>query len=84
MGMNGESCVFALPRSNTTFRSTSVKSFYIPDERVELDPEPIHDGQEAKDDDTIVVDIPDSVNPQKRARGRLRKNPVTVFLQDNI
>ena len=31
IALNGESCVLALPRGNTTFRSTSIKPFHMLD-----------------------------------------------------
>jgi hypothetical protein len=83
--MNGESCILALPHGNTTFRLTSVKPFNVLDNQTEVEyPEPERNGQEIEDEDTIVVNIPPAV-PQKRGRGRPRKNAdVTVFLQDDV
>jgi hypothetical protein len=83
--MNGESCILALPYSNTTFRSTSVKPFNVLDNQIEVKyPEPERNGQEIEDEDTIVINtLP--VIPQKRGRGRPRKNAnVIVFLQDDV
>jgi hypothetical protein len=84
VAINGEDCVLALPRGNTTFRSTSIKPFYVPDESIiEVDPlEPERDNQDLKDEDVIVVDASPAV---KRGRGRLRKYAdVTLFLQDDV
>jgi hypothetical protein len=61
--MNDESCILALSRDNTIFRLISVKSFYILDERIKLDPEPIRDSQEVEDDNTIIIDIADPADP---------------------
>jgi hypothetical protein len=39
VAINGEDCVLALPRGNTTFRSTSIKPFYMLDKSTtETDP----------------------------------------------
>ena len=84
VAINGEDCVLALPRGNTTFRSTSVKPFYVPDEStIEVDPlEPERDNQDLEDEDVIVVDASPAV---KRGRGRPRKYAdVTLFLQDDV
>ena len=86
MAINGESCVLALPRGNTTFRSTSVKPFNVPDVEAEVDPlEPERNSQETEgEEDIIVIDTSPTV-PPTRGRGRPRKNAdVTVFLQDNV
>ena len=57
MAINSESCVLALPHSNTTFRSTSVKPFNVLDNQTEVEhPEPERNGQEIEDEDIIVVD----------------------------
>ena len=87
--MDGESCVLALPHGNTTFRSTSVKPFYVPDEQVKADaepePEPERNGQGVEDEDTIIVDTSVPVVPTKRGRGRPRRNAdIAVFLQDDF
>jgi len=80
--MEGESCVLALPRGNTTFRLTSVKPFHAGDieassEGPEDDPEYYGEGE--GDAGMIPPAIPPI--PLKRSRGRPRKNPnVTVFL----
>ena len=85
MAINGESCVLALPHGNTTFRSTSVKPFNVLNNQTEVEyPEPERNGQEIEDEDTIVINTPPAI-PQKRGRGRPRKNAnVTMFLQDDI
>jgi hypothetical protein len=80
--IEGESCVLALLRSNTTFRSTSIKPFHIGD---------IETGSKGPKDDPKYYGkgegntgmIPPAILPipLKRSRGRPRKNPnITVFL----
>jgi hypothetical protein len=84
VAINGEDCVLALPRGNTTFRSTSVKPFYVPDEStIEVDPlEVDRNDQDPESEDAIVVDTSPAV---KRGRGRPRKYAdVTLFLQDDV
>jgi len=82
--MEGESCVLALLRGNTTFRSTSVKPFYAGDIEVSSegpkdDPEYHGEGDGEGDIGMIPPTIPPI--PPKRGRGRPRKNPdVIVFL----
>lgn len=94
---DGESCVLALPHGNTTFRTTVVKPYLVPDAPIDdIDlPLPI-------DGDTIAVDVPTVPEqermalvqgpplnlPVKRGRGRPRKYPIeapaniTMFIQD--
>jgi len=84
VAINGEDCVLALPRGNTTFRSTSVKPFYVGDIEVITDgpePEPIPELYgEAKGNAGIIPPAVPAI-PPKRSRGRPRKNPdFTVFL----
>jgi hypothetical protein len=80
--MEGESYVLALLRSNTTFRSTSVKPFYIGDIEAgskgpKDDPEYYGEGES----DTGMIPPTILPIPLKRSRGRPRKNPnITVFL----
>jgi hypothetical protein len=88
VAVHDESCVIAMPRGNTTFRSTSVKPFYETDELIEAEsPEPERSGKDVRED-TIVVDTTDNAvpaPPPKRGRGRPRKNPdVTLFLQEDL
>ena len=91
--IEGESCVIALPREPKHFRITSVKPYYIDPELTDQEPQSTdHEDQTlsvndrndpqapAIDDDTIVVDT----TPQRRPRGRPRKNPaLTVYLQED-
>jgi hypothetical protein len=86
MAINGESCILALPRGNTTFRSTSVKPFNMPDVEVEVDPlEPERNSQETEGEEDIIVIDTSPIVPPKRGRGRPRKNAnVTILLQDDI
>jgi hypothetical protein len=81
VAINGEDYVLALPRGNTTFRSTSIKSFYMLDKSItKTDPlePPDQNNQEPEGKDSIVVDTLPIV---KRDRGRLQKYAdVTLFL----
>jgi hypothetical protein len=89
VAVNGEDCVLALLCGNTTFRSTSIKPFYVGDIEVitddpEPEPEPVTEpyGKAEGDAGMIPPAVP-AVLP-KCGRGCPRKNPdVTVFLQDN-
>jgi hypothetical protein len=82
VAMDGESCVLALPYGNTTFRSTSVKPYLVPDEEVSLEPE--RNEHQGDGENTIIVDVPLPDAPQKRHRGRPLTNPdITVYLQDD-
>jgi hypothetical protein len=85
VAINGEDCVLSLPRGNTTFRSTSVKPLYVPDEStIETDPldPPDRNNQDPEGEDSIAVDTSPTV---KRGRGRPRKYAdVTLFLQDDV
>ena len=75
MAINSESCILALPYSNTTFRSTSIKLYFtlttqIKGIKVELISE-----------ESFAKLIPLLV---KRGKGRPRKNlEIIVFLQDD-
>jgi hypothetical protein len=81
VAINGEDCVLVLPRGNTTFRSTLVKSFYIPDKSTtKTDPlePPDRNNQEPEGEDFIAIDTSLMV---KRGRGRSRKyTDVMLFL----
>ena len=80
--MEGESCVLALLRGNTTFYSTSIKPFHVGDIKVSSkgpkdDPE-----YHGKGEGNTGI-IPPTILPilLKRSRGRPYKNPnITVFL----
>jgi hypothetical protein len=78
--MNDESCVLALPHSNTTFRLTSVKPFNVLDNQTKAEyPKPEHNGQEVEEDTIVINTLP--TTPIKRSRGQPRKNAnVTIFL----
>jgi hypothetical protein len=84
VAVNREDCILALPRGNTTFRSTSVKPFYIGDIEVITDgpePEPVPElyGEAEGDAGMISPTVP--AVPPKHSRGRPCKNPdFTVFL----
>jgi hypothetical protein len=84
VAVNDENCVLELPRGNTTFRSTSVKPFYVPDAEP-VDTEHHEPERDAETDDTIVVDTSRPTDAPKRGRGRPRKAPdVSIFLQDTV
>jgi hypothetical protein len=84
--MDGESCILALPYSNTTFRATSVKLYLTLTTQIEgievklaTKPEQLTnrlvDKELASELTTLLV---------KRSRGRPRKNPsIIVFLQND-
>jgi hypothetical protein len=80
--MEGESCILALLRGNTTFRLTSVKPFHVGDIKASSKgpkDNPKYHG-EGEGDAGI---IPPAISPisLKRGRGRPYKNPdITVFL----
>jgi hypothetical protein len=80
--MEGESCVLALPRGNTTFRLTSIKPFHVGDIKASSKgpkDDPKYHGEGEGDAGMIPPAI--SPIPPKRGRGRPRKNPnVMVFL----
>jgi hypothetical protein len=80
--MEGESCVLALPRGNTTFRLTSIKPFHVGDIKASSKgpkDNPKYHGEGEGDIGIIPPTIPPI--PLKRGRGRPRKNPnITVFL----
>jgi hypothetical protein len=80
--IEGESCVLALPRGNTTFRLTSVKPFHVRDIKASSKgpkDNPKYQGKGEGDAGIIPPTIPPI--PLKRGRGRPRKNPnIIVFL----
>jgi hypothetical protein len=80
--IEGELCILALPRGNTTFRLTSIKPFHVGDIKASSKgpkDNPKYHGEGEGD----VGIIPPTILPisLKRGRGRPRKNPnITVFL----
>jgi hypothetical protein len=84
VAIEGESCVLALLRGNTTFRSTSIKPFYARDIEVsskgsEDDPKYYSEGN-SKDNTGMIPPTILPISP-KYSRGRSRKNPnITIFL----
>jgi hypothetical protein len=80
--IEGESCILALLRGNTTFRLTSIKLFYIRDIKVSSkgpkdDPEYYSKGEGNAGIIPPII-LPISL---KRGRSKPRKNPnITVFL----
>jgi hypothetical protein len=51
--------VLVLPRGNTTFRSTSIKPFYVLDEQVKVDEPGLgQNDQEVEGDSIIIIDAP--------------------------
>jgi hypothetical protein len=80
VAIEGESCVLALPRGNTTFRLTSVKLFHVGD--IKAGSKGPKDDPEYNSEGDIGV-IPPAIPPipLKRGRGRPCKNPnIMVFL----
>jgi hypothetical protein len=80
--IEGESCILALLRGNTTFRLTSIKPFYIGDIKVNSkgpkDNLKYHGEGEGNAGMIPLIILPISL---KRSRGRPRKNPnIMVFL----
>jgi hypothetical protein len=71
VAINSESCILALPYSNTTFRSTSIKLYFTLTTKIE----PL-----SKESSTKLIAL-----LVKRGKGRLRKNlNISIFLQDNV
>ena len=71
MAINSKSCILALPHSNTTFRSTSIKLYFTLTTKIE----PL-----SKESSTKLIAL-----LVKRGKGRLRKNlNISIFLQDNV
>jgi hypothetical protein len=82
VAIEGESCVLALPRGNTTFRLTSIKPFHIGDIEVSSKGPKDNPGyySEGEGDAGMIPPIIPPISP-KRSRGRPYKNPnITVFL----
>jgi hypothetical protein len=80
--IEGESCVLALPHSNTTFRLTSVKPFYIGDIKVSSKGPKDNSEYYSNSEGNIGI-IPPTIPPipLKYNRGRPYKNPnIIVFL----
>jgi hypothetical protein len=80
--MEGESCVLALPRGNTTFRLTSIKPFHVGDIKASSKGPKDNPKYYSKGEGNISM-IPPIIPPipLKRSRGKPRKNPnITVFL----
>ena len=75
IAINGESCILALPHSNTTFRSTFVKLYLTLTTQIKgIKVEPTGEEFSAK-----LIPL-----PVKRGKGRPRKNPkIIIFLQDD-
>jgi hypothetical protein len=62
--------MLALPRGNTTFRSTSVKPFNVLNVEIEVDPlELERNNQETESEEDIIVIDTSPVTPLKRGRG---------------
>ena len=84
MVIEGESCVLALLRGNTTFRSTSVKPFHVGDIKASSkgpkdNPKYYSEGNSEGNIGIIPPTIPPI--PLKYSRGRPYKNPnIIVFL----
>jgi hypothetical protein len=80
--IEGESCILALPRGNTTFRLTSIKPFYIGDIKASSKG-PKDDPKYYGEGEGDIGIIPPTILPilLKHSRGRPYKNPnITVFL----
>jgi hypothetical protein len=77
-------CILALLRSNTTFRLTSVKLFYVGDIKASSEgpkDNPKYYGEGNSESNTGIIPPTILLILLKRNRGRPRKNPnVIVFL----
>jgi hypothetical protein len=84
VAIHDESYVIAMPHSNTTFYSTSIKPFYEIDELIEAKSlEPEHNSEDIHEDTIIINTINNTIltPPLKCNKGRLYKNlNVTLFL----
>jgi hypothetical protein len=79
VSIDGESCILALPYSNTTFCATSVKPYFTPIAQIEgIKVKPASRTGEEPASELGKEPAPLLV---KRGRGRPRKNPnIIVFL----
>jgi hypothetical protein len=78
--IEGESCILALLRGNTTFRLTSVKLFHVGDIKVSSKG-PKDNPKYHGEGNTGMIPPAIPPIPLKRGRGRPYKNPnITVFL----
>jgi hypothetical protein len=80
--IEGESCILALLRSNTTFRLTSIKPFYIGDIKVSSKGPKDNPEYHGEGEGNAGI-IPPIILPilLKRSKGRPYKNPnIIVFL----
>jgi hypothetical protein len=84
VAIEGESCVLALPRGNTTFRLTSVKPFHVGDIKASSkgpEDNPEYHGKGNGEGNTGIIPPTILPIPPKRSRGRPYKNPnIMVFL----
>jgi hypothetical protein len=95
VSIDGENCVLALPRGDTTFRTTVIKPYLTPP-TTEASPATEVDANTTRtsvdnttgardmaNENTIVVQVPEPepIQPVKRGRGHPRKHPITVFLR---
>jgi len=82
VAIEGESCILALLRGNTTFRLTSVKPFHVRDIKASSKGPEDNPKYHGEGEGNIGI-IPPTISPisPKRSRGRPRKNPnIIVFL----
>jgi hypothetical protein len=80
--IEGELCVLALLYSNTTFRLTSIKLFYIGDIKASSKGSKDNPKYYSKGEGDVGI-IPPTISPisLKYSRGRPRKNPnIIIFL----
>jgi hypothetical protein len=83
VNINSESCILALPYSNTTFCATSIKLYFTLVLVTQIEAIQVkftgkgHAIDEVASEELVTL-------PVKRSKGQLRKNPnITIFLQDN-